>query len=617
VDVNTVRWWREPQERLCTAITTEILAIESTQLDLYENYYYLAWLYDPYDYVSRSFFPYELQQQVTENVCCANVDTVTSIAARQTVRPVFLTDEGDWKTKRRAADLARYAEGLAKIMRLDECKPRIFKDAAIFGTGVRMFDLDENGEIHHERFIPIEVRVNEEECLTQAPRQLHLLKYRDREDLIARYPSKARELEDTPREATGTYFGISGMNSTDQILLRYSWRLPIGKQGTDGYRPGRKVVSTAHLVLVDEEYHDLKFPIAVIKWTERSTGWAGAGLVEQLQAIQRTINKMHLAHDQQIDLYASPITFVNVNDIGAADKMRVSGAGRFVPVIGEMPKTLIPPVIAPESERRLERLSELSRTNSGISDMHSSGKMPARLETGAAVRESNDVASERFAIQEKALERWYLDCIEVVLMLCKRNAENKRPTPDVGYSFAHVKRRIKWSEVDMKDVAYQLQAAPQLSRTLAGRMDIISTWQSSGLITPEMARHLIRHPDIDDAMKEIDAYLEYLDKVAELLLDGDYVAPDPRGELQTLGLSTMVGKYFAALNDGASEQGLECLRTHLDQMAFMISKAMEPPPMPPQGMQPGEGMPPALGEAPPPEMGGAPPQMALPPGPTG
>lgn len=589
------RWWKAKREDVAGAISEEIAATESTQLDLYENYYYLAWLYDPYDYVSRSFFPYELQAQVTENVCCSNVDTVTSIAARQTIRPVFLTDEGNWKVKRTAADLARYAEGIAKLIRLDECKPRMFKDAAIFGTAVRMFEMDAEGEITHERFLPIEVRVNEEECLTQAPRQLHLLKFRERETLMAKFPDMAKKIEETPKDATGTFFGLSGLNTTEQIMVRWSFRLPMGRKGKAGYVPGRKVISTRELVLLDEEYDYDKFPIAVMRWNERSTGWAGAGLVEQLQCIQRTINKMHQAHDQQIDLYASPITFVNVNDIGAAEKMRTSGAGRFVPIIGDEPKTLIPPVIAPESERRLERLSELSRTNSGISDMHAHGTMPARLETGAAVRESNDVASERFAIPEKALERCYLDCIEVVLMLCKCNAEKKLKTPDIGYSFMTIKKRIKWSDVDLRDVTYQLQAAPQLSRTLAGRMDTIAAWQNSGLITPEQARHLIHHPDLDDAMNQIDSYLEYLDRVTELLLDGDYVPPDPRGDLATLGLSTMIGRYFQAMNDGASEEGLECLRTHLDQMAFLIAKAT--PPAPPPG----------------PPMMGPPPQGALPP----
>ena len=592
------RWWKEPKENVADGISREINAIESTQLDIYESYYYLAWLYDPYDYVSRSFFPYELQQQVTENVCCSNVDTVTSIAARQTIRPVFLPDQGDWKTKRRAADTGRYAEGIAKLIRLDECKPRMFKDAAIFGLGLRMFDIDDNGEITHERFLPIEIRVNEEECLTQAPRQLHLLKFRDREDLMARYPAKAREIEETPKDATGTFFGLSGLNTSEQIMLRYSWRLPIGRKGKPGYIPGRKVISTRELVLVDEEYEDDRFPCSVIRWSERSTGWAGAGLVEQLQCIQRTINKMHQAHDQQIDLYASPVTFVNVNDTAAAEKMRTSAAGRFVPIIGEMPRTLIPPVIAPESERRLERLSELSRTNSGISDMHAHGAMPKRLETGAAVRESNDIASERFAIPEKALERWYLDSIEVVMMLCKRNAERGLPTPDIGFSFMHVKKRIKWSEVDLRDVAYQLQAAPQLSRTRAGRKDTIAQWQNSGLITPEQARHLIRHPDIDDAMSQIDSYIEHLSRVAELLLDGEYVPPDPRGDLMGIGLAEMTSYYYEAMNEGAEEEGLEALRTHLDQMAFIIARNMPPPGGPP--MMGGPSMDPMAGAAPPP-----------------
>lgn len=598
-----IRWWNAEKADVCDGISNEIQSIESTQLDLYEQYYYLAWLYDPYDYVARSFFPWELQQMITENVCSSNVDTVTSIAARQNIRPVFLTDEGDWKTKRRANDLGRYAEGIAKLIRLDECKARMFKDAAIFGTALRMFEIDAEGEITHERFLPMEIRVNEEECLTQAPRQMHLMKFRDREELMVRYPKMAKEIDETPRDATGTYFGLAGLNTTDQIMIRYSFRLPMGKEGKPGYKPGRKVVSTRELVLVDEEYHDTKFPVAVMRWNERSTGWSGAGLVEALQQIQRTINKMHMAHDQQIDLHASPITFVTANDIAAAEKMRTSGLGRFVPIMGDMPKTLIPPVIAPESERRLERLSELSRTNSGISDMHAHGAMPKRLETGAAIRESNDVASERFAIPEKALERWYLDCIEVVMMLCKRNSLNKLKVPDIGYSFLVIRKRIKWSEVDLKDITYQIQAAPQLSRTLAGRYDTIMMWLNSGLITPDQARHLINHPDIDSAMNEYDSYLEYIQKVVELLLDGEYVAPDPRGDMANLGMSTVKGRYFQSLNEGASEEGLENLRTYMDQMTFIISKAQAPAPAGPPGA---EGMPP--------EAAGAPPPGAAPPG---
>lgn len=594
----TIRWWKRPQSEVAHAISEEINAIESTQLDLYENYYYLAYLYDPYDYVARTFFTYDFEEsQVTENLCCSNVDTVTSVAARQTVRPVFLTDEGDWTVKRLASDLARYSEGIAKLVRLDECKPRMFKDAAIFGYGVRHFEMDEDGEITHDRFLPIEVRVSEAECLTQGPRQMHLLKFRDRDELCARFPDKASELETTPKEMTGSFFGLGGLNVADQIMLRYSYRLPVGRKGKRGYLPGRKVISTREIVLVDEEWEYDRFPVAIIRWTERSTGFAGSGLVENLQTIQRTVNKMHNAFDQQVDLHASPVTFVNVNDVGAAKKLETSAIGRTVPVLdSESVKFLQPPVIAPEAERRLERLSELSRTNSGISDMHAHGTMPARLETGAAVRESNDVASERFAIQEKALERWYLDCIEVILLLCKCNADKGLKTPDIGYSFLHVKKRIKWSQVDLKDVTYQLQAAPQLSRTLAGRMDTIAQWQNSGMITPEQARHLIHHPDLDDAMGQIDSYLEYLDHVCELLLHGDYIPPDPRGDLMQIGLGTMTARYFQAINDGAPEDRIENMRTYLDQMAFLIAKATPPAPAPAPGPAPGaappQGMPP-------------------------
>jgi hypothetical protein len=575
----TPKWWKVERSKpaeLAGAISHEIARCETAQLDQYERFYDLALLYDPNDYVSRSFDPYEEHRVcTTENVCASNVDTVTSVAARQTVRPVFLTDAADWKTKRRAADLARYAEGLAKIARLDECKARAFKDAAIFGYGLRRFALDEHGCMSHRRFLPVQVRVREDECVAQAPRQLHLLDFYDRDELMAAYPDMAAKIEAEPKDSTGTFLSLVAVNSSDQILVRESYRLPVGKEGKPGYRPGRKVVCTTNLVLLDEDYEDTKFPVAVIRWNERSTGWAGGGLVEQLEGTQRTIDRMHRAFDAQIDLHASPVTFVSVHDQTAVEKMRTTKIGRLVPVLdmANKPKTEVPPTIAPEAERRLERLSNLSRTNSGISDMHANGTMPARLETGAAVRESNDVASERFAIQEKGLERYRLDEIEVMLMLCKRNSIKKLPTPDIGYAFMTVKRRIKWAQVDLGDVTYWLQAAPQLSRTLAGRMDTIATWQASGLITPEQARNLIHHPDLDNAMSEIDGYFEYVDRTADLLLDGEYAPPDPRGDLMGLGLDRMKGHYWKALNDGAPEDKIEFVRTWLDQAAFIISKA--------------------------------------------
>jgi len=595
------RWWRaEGESELLTAITHEIARCETAQLDQYERYYDLALLYDPWDYVARAFYPYgDPQFEKIENACQSNVDTVTSVAARQTIRPVFLTDEGDWKTKRRAADLARYSEGVAKAQRLDECKPRTFKDGAIFGYGLRRFDMDQHGTISHERFPAVEVRVPEDECVTQAPRQIHLLKMRDRDELMARYPKVADKIEAAPTDGAGSFLCLMAANATEQLLVRESWRLPVGKQGKEGYRPGRKVVSTASLVLVDEEYEDPRFPIAVLRWNERSTGWAGMGLVESLQGIQRAIDKSHAAHAAQLDAHAAPTTFMSVHDQSAAEKMRVTKIGRIVPVLdmANRPKTEIPPVIAPESERYLERMSGLSRTNSGISDMHAYGTMPARLETGAAVRESNDVASERFAIQEKALERWYLDCIEVTLMLCRRNFLKGLPTPEIGYSFSIIKKRIKWADVDLDDVTYWLQAAPQLSRTLAGRMDTIATWSSTGLITPEQARNLIHHPDLDGAMSQIDGYFEYIDRTAELLLDGEYEPPDPRGDLMGLGLDRMSGHYWKALNDGAPEEMVENMRAWMDQASFIVAKAqaaMAPPPgaMPPAG--PGAGAPPPM-----------------------
>lgn len=599
------RWWKvksEDPRDLLTQITQDIALLESTQLDGYERFYRLAFLYDPYDYLGRIYFPAEYNVIVTENICAAGVDTVTSMIAKAKHRAVFLTDGANFTAKRQAADRGRYAEGLCKMVRLDERRPRIFKDAATFGTGLLRFEIDKDGGITHERFLPVEVRVNEQECLSQAPRNLHLLKYRDREDLMVRYPDKAEAIENASRDAGCFWFGIGPADATDQILVRESYRLPLGTKGKDGYRPGRKVISTDNLVLLDEPYDLPRFPIAVLRWNERTTGFMGKGLIEDLMGHQRTINKQNSAMDAQIDFHAAPVTYVQSNEIPYVTKMSfVPGVGRFVPYLANKPEISVPKIIANEVMARQEYLKRSYLETSGISTMHAHGEMPLkRAETGAAVAEMNDVTSERFSIQEQASERWYLDCIEVMFMLIKANAERDLAVPEVAFSFAHVAKRIKWKTVDMKDVVFQIQAAPQFSRTLSGRYQQIADWVNQGVITQDEGRHLINHPDLDSAMSLFDSYRTFIDKVKELLLDGEYVAPDPRENL-ALGLNLLTMGYFEAMDDGTPEDRVELIRTRTDQMAFLLAK--QTPPAPPPGAGP---MPPEMG-------GAAPPQLSAPP----
>lgn len=576
------RWWQIKGDEVCSAITTETTRITDTQVDGYEKFYLLARLYDPTDPLVGNFFPTEYCVQPTENICAAHVDTVSSMIARTKVRPVFLTDEGDWATKRRANDLGRYMEGLVKQLKLHEMGPRIFKDSAIFGTGLVRFEIDKEGKLSLDRFLPTEVRVNEAECVSQAPRQLHLVKSWDRDELMLKYPAKADELESAQTSTDQWLPGIYG--GYDQVMVRESWRLPVGTKGQKGYRPGRKVVSTTTLVLLDEEYHDTKFPIAVLRWNTRTTGFMGAGLVESLVGYQRTLNKQNEAMDVQIDLHASPVTYVNIHDIALLSQAAQADFGTIVPYKVEKPQTVMPPVISPSMQWRHDSLVTSSKELSGISNMHSHAEVPARLESGAAIRELNDVGSERFSLQEQAYERWFLDCIEVICMLVKFNASAGYKTPDIGFAFAHIAKRIKWGDVDLKDITYQLQAAPILSRTLAGRYQQIADWANQGLITPESARHLINHPDLDSEMSLYDSYVENIDKTIEILLDGEFVPPDPRGYLR-IGLDRVQQAYFKAQNDGAPEEYVELMRTWLDQGVFILSKSQPPPQAAPQAPQ--------------------------------
>src|SRR6266508_2882057 len=205
---------------------------------------------------------------------------------------------------------------------------------------------------------------------------------------------------------------------------------------------------SSDLILLDEPYELPRLPVAVLRWNERTTGFMGKGLIEDLLGHQRTINKQNAAMDAQIDYHAAPVTFVQEQDLNAVTKMAfVPGVGRFVPYRVQKPEISIPKIIAEEVLERQAYLKQSYLEVSGISAMHAHGEMPLpRAETGAAVQEMNNVTSERFSIQEQASERWYLDCIEVMFMLIQGHAERDLPTPAVPFSFAHVAKRIKWKQ---------------------------------------------------------------------------------------------------------------------------------------------------------------------------
>jgi len=561
--------------------------VERQQSFIFERFYKLAALYDPYFAHQSGWGGTEPDRNrgfgpsigdVSENVIASNVDTVRAIVAASEVRARFLTDDGDWTTQRNARHLEWYAEGLAKLLDLHSVSVSAFFDAALKGTGLAKAYADQSGQIVVERVLVDDIIVDESECRSGAmPRQLHHRVFVDKQSLVAEFPDNEREIEGAAgrsvlSSASGRMWAGYRPFQSEQVVLIESWRLPIGKPGKRGYVAGRHTMCIPGADLLDEPWEKPRFPFARMLWTERASGWYGIGGAERIAGHQRRINKMNWQVDRQLDQLAVPTTYVRMADAALTVKT-TNRAGSVVPYKADVPVTVIPPAVSPETYRRQEVVRDSSYEEFGVSRLAATAKKPSGLDSGIALREYRDMTTQRFAQQEKAFEKFFIDLTWLVLDVA-RDLGNEAPTVIRRSRFGA--RKIEWKKLEMDDLRVQIAAASTVGRTPAGRMQLALEWAQAGVISMDEFRRLSQQPDLARSMSLYTAALEDIERSIEEILDGGWVVPEPYQNLK-MGVWRFQQEYLKSRGDGAPEEVLENLRQWIVQAAHILATLAAPP----------------------------------------
>jgi hypothetical protein len=136
-------------------------------------------------------------------------------------------------------------------------------------------------------------------------------------------------------------------------------------------------------------------------------------------------------------------------------------------------------------------------------------------------------------------------------------------------------RTMRWKDVDMGDVRVQMKAAANLSRTPAGRTQLVMEFAQAGIISTDQARRLLRHPDIEGELSLYTAALEDVEHTLDAIADGKVVMPEP---FTNTAMAVWRGQneYLKWSNDGAPEEILENLRQYIVQAAWIKSQASAP-----------------------------------------
>jgi len=571
-------WWREPKGEVHAHVFPIVRKVRQEQNSRRADYLRFAKLYANRDFdrfissVSASLFG----KKISFNVIKACIDTACAKISTTKTRPMFLTEKGSRKQQNKAKKLTQYLDGTYYQSDIYSIGQEVFRDACIFGTGA-LKCLEKDNQISYERTFIDEIVVDDIDGRLGNPRQLHQTKPIHREILKEMFPDE--EGASRIRQAIDSAEAVSRPEKNglvDMIEVVESWHLPSGKDATDG----RHTICIQNETLLDEEWNHESFPFIFFRWNKPILGFFGEGLAAELIGIQLEINMMLLRIKEALELMAVPRIFLeegsNVNSSHINDEI-----GGIIKYRGTQPTAVTWQGMNQETYNHLEYLYKKAFEISGISQLSASSKKPAGLDSGVAIREYQDIETERFAVVASAYQKFYLDVAKLTIAIQREIAE-KDPKLSVRVKEKKFMTTIKWKEVDLDDDKYIMQVFPTnfLPKTPEGKLQFVQELIQSGFIDPDWALSLLDFPDLEGFFNlktsAIDDTLQILDRIIE---DEEYTAPEVYMNLH-LSMGMAQGAYLRAKTDGTSDISLEYLQRFIDDCQALLEQMNPPAPTP-------------------------------------
>jgi len=524
-----------------------------------------------------------VRDRITYNAVQSIIDTVTARIGENKPRPFYLTSNGDYRQQRRAKRLNQFVEGVFYENKTYDIGLKAFRDAAIWGDGfIHVFG--RGGRVVHERVMPSEVRVDEIEGQYGFPRRMHRLKVVDREELCTYFPEARAEIDRAQKALDVTNSSIA--NLADMVTVVESWSL--ASPDADGKLVGGKhaitLVSGNHMLLEPEEYPYDFFPFARIPWCERPVGYWSQGLAEQLQGEQLELNKELWLIQRSMHLAGSFKVLVQ-NGSKIVKEALNNDVGAVITYTGTEPRYITPAPINEAYFQNTERIIQRMYMKAGVSELAAKSSKPAGLNSGKAIREFEDVESERFRTIQRQNDNLYLDIADLTKTVAKEMAREGRVLPvrvPDKRSFATIEFKRDIGIFDDSDFVRQCFPVSRLPRDPAGRLQTIQEYIQAGFMTPRQGRRALDFPDLDAVESLANAQEDIVTKVLDAMVDdGEYSPPEPTDDLAMAKETCLeyIQRYRAL---DLEPERMDLLRRYNEQVTElmnMATAAMAPPPM--------------------------------------
>lgn len=511
----------------------------------------------------------------TMSVITSCVDTLNSRLTQTTPTPKFLTDNGDYKQRKLAQQMNTFIAGEFYQTKAHQLEALIQRDSGIFGSGALKIIETPDKRVGLERRLCPELLVDFNDAFNGDPRSFYETKLLAREVAMAMFPKEAgmiskaeKAYPDSGSEASQTV--------SNQIMVVEGWHLPSGPDKNDGLH----VVACTSGDISDDVYTKNKFPFVFEHFSPDLTGFWGQGLAEQLMGTQIEINNLLKTSSRAVNLMGVPRVFLE-----EASKFVKAHFNNNIGMVGTYRGT--PPIIVPGSTgltpdfyENLERLVQYAYQQSGISTLSATSQKPSGLNSGAALREYDDIQSDRFTTLAKRREAFFVELayqvIDKAKDICERDGKYQTVYPDKDGT-----KQINLPASKLLDDPFVIQCfdVSSLPRDPSGRLQKVTEMMQAGLVTPQEGRRLLGYPDIDQDDKLANAaeerILSQLDSIVE---DGKYSGPDPFTDLMLA--KTKVVQYYNLYSVSKLEsKRCQLLRDYYSQVMALI-QAATPPPIP-------------------------------------
>lgn len=501
--------------------------------------------------------------RVTYNLVKSCVDTVSSKIAKNRPKPQFLTDKGNYAQQEQAQQLTQYVEGVFYDTKMYELAAKVFIDGCIFGTGVlKVFTRD--GKIEAERVLVEEIKVDDNDALYGKPKSLYQVKQVTRQALAELYPEHTVKIYSASSSTP--------VNSNIELIkVVEAWYL--GKNG-------KHTICIENCTLSSEDYTKTYFPFVFYRWSERLTGFFGSGLSEELSGLQLEINRTLQNISQAQRLVAQPRVYLESNaKISSAQiTNEVGSIVRYQ--AGSAPPTFhTPTAMNPEVYNHLKWLIQSGYEKTGISQLSATSKKPSGLDSGVAIREYNDIESERFMLTSLQYEQLHLDLADIIIDmsadLYEQGIDISTKLPKDGFTST-----IKWSDVNLDRDKFVMKVFPTniLPSTPAARIQKVQELIQAGWIDKTSAMDLLDFPDLKAFESLETSNNKLIEKtIYEMLKTGHYLPPEPQMQLD-VAMSMAHKHYLLGRVNDVSEDKLELLLRFMDDVE-RLQKLSNPQPV--------------------------------------